>query len=59
VVFAPERGDVGVEVDNRRLLGRQLGRVRVPAHVADIEFAIRLPQPDGTTRKYIGDYAVP
>jgi len=57
--FAYERHDVGLKVDRQgHLPGRLVGRVRVPTHVADVEFAMRLPQPDGTTTKYVGDYAV-
>jgi hypothetical protein len=57
--FAYWRGEQGLEVDRHgHLPGRLVGRVQVPAHVADIEFAIRLPQPDGTTTRFIGDYAV-
>jgi hypothetical protein len=59
VTFAYERQDVGLEVDDRRLPGRLVGRVQVPAHVADVEFAIRIPQPNGKPMKFVGDHAVP
>jgi hypothetical protein len=56
IVFAYERQDLGLQVEHRTLTGRRLGRVGIARD--DVEFAIRLPQPNETLR-YIGDYAVP
>jgi hypothetical protein len=59
VIFADTRRDVGVQVSRRRLQGRMLARVQVPVAVGDLQFAVRLPQPNGTTTRFVGDYAVP
>jgi hypothetical protein len=58
VTFAYARQDVGLDVENRQLTGRRLGRARLAQGVEDIEFDIRLPRPQGTVR-YTGDYVLP
>jgi hypothetical protein len=56
--FAILRASQGLEVDRHgRLPGRLVGRARASHRWPDIEFTIRLPQPDGTTMKFVGDYA--
>jgi len=56
LLFAYERRDLGVEVDHRRLTGRQVARVQL--RMGDLAFAIRLPQ-SGRTLRYVGDYFKP
>ncbi len=56
--FAVVREDDGLAIDGRRLAGRRLGLVRACQHVDDFEFAIRLPQPQGTM-KFVGSWFSP
>jgi len=56
--FAHERRDEGLEVDSRAISGRRLGRVQICEDIHDVEFAIRLPQPNGALT-FVGTYFTP
>jgi|HubBroStandDraft_4_1064222.scaffolds.fasta_scaffold287299_2 hypothetical protein len=56
--FAYHGRDHGLEIDHRRLPGRQLGRIRIRKDIDDVEFDIRLPQTGGT-QSYVGSYVLP
>ena len=57
LMFASSRGMHGLDIDDRPLSGLLIGRAHVSGDI-DVEFDIRLPQPEGTA-SYVGNYVLP